>query len=441
MDHDAGHKVDGIVPALIAAGPVSVTSAAGTDSTYAIGDAIDITATFKEPVTVTPAGDPVAGPRIAFTLGAATKHAVYHSGSGSSALVFRYTVAEDDADTDGISVVENGLALNGGAIADAVGYAAAAAQLEHPALAAQGSHKVDGVRPTVSHAVVAGTTLTVIFNENLAAAASLANGAFEVKKTPSGGSETTVALSGSPSLSGAKVTLTLASAVLDSDTGVKVSYARPAQGTGNKLVDTAGNEVASFANRSVDGSRPGAPAKPAVTGASPSSVQVSWTAPDMTGKPRITDYDVLWFKGSADPDDDSQWTVHPHVGTATRTTIIGLDPGSAYRVQVRAENAHGEGPWSPSGQGRTQSAAVPSSCGSISNPANWIASVTSTASSITVTLNAPPASGSIRLQVCAPKPSNPNLYEKYQVKSVRTPTAGSHTFEDFQVQASAGGRT
>ena len=251
VDHDAGHKVDGGAPALIAADPVSVTSSAGTDSTYAIGDAIDITATFTEPVTATTAGDPVAGPRIAFTLGAATKHAVYHSGNGTSALVFRYTVAEDDADTDGISVVENGLALNGGAIADAAGNAPTAAQLEHPALAAQGSHKVDGVRPTVSGATVDGTALRVTFSEALGAAASLANGAFEVKKTPSGGSETTVSLSGSPSISGKTLTLTLASAVAGTDTNVKVSYTVPTTGTDNTLRDAAGNDATSFAGQAV----------------------------------------------------------------------------------------------------------------------------------------------------------------------------------------------
>ena len=250
VDHDAAHKVDGAAPALIATDPVEVTSSAESDSTYAIGDAIDITATFAEAVNVTTAGDQVAGPRIAFTLGTATKQAVYHSGGGGTALVFRYEVAAGDADTDGISVDENGLALNGGAIADLAGNAATAEQLEHSAVAAGTSHKVDGMRPRALSATVDGTVLRVTFSEALGAAASLSKDDFTVKKT-SGGTEVEVDLSGTPSVSGNTLTLTLASAVATTDTDVKVSYTKPATDTGNRLVDTVGNEAASFADVAV----------------------------------------------------------------------------------------------------------------------------------------------------------------------------------------------
>ena len=99
-------------------------------------------------------------------------------------------------------------------------------------MAASASHTVDGVRPTVSGAAVSGTTLAVTFNETLGAAANLATGSFSVKKTPSGGSETSVSLAGSPSVSGSVVTLTLGAAVVATDTGVKVSYTKPATGPG-----------------------------------------------------------------------------------------------------------------------------------------------------------------------------------------------------------------
>ena len=108
----------------------------------------------------------------------------------------------------------------------------------------------DVTAPTPNGATVNGATLAIAFDEALAAAASLANGAFAVKKTPSGGSETTVALTGSPSISGATVTLTLATAVASTDT-VTVSYTRPTLGTNNRLQDAAGNEVASFTDRAV----------------------------------------------------------------------------------------------------------------------------------------------------------------------------------------------
>ena len=92
-----------------------------------------------------------------------------------------------------------------------------------------------------------GTTLEIAFDETLAPAANLANSAFAVKKTPSGGSEESVALNGSPAISGDTVTLTLDAAVASTD-ALTVSYDKPASGTANKLEDAAGNEVASFAD-------------------------------------------------------------------------------------------------------------------------------------------------------------------------------------------------
>ena len=100
-----------------------------------------------------------------------------------------------------------------------------------------------------------GTALVITFSEPLAAAASLANTAFTVKKTPSGGSQTTLTLSSTaPSISGSTVTLALATAssVASSDTNVLVSHTKPATGTANKLVDRFGNETAAFTDQGVD---------------------------------------------------------------------------------------------------------------------------------------------------------------------------------------------
>ena len=115
---------------------------------------------------------------------------------------------------------------------------------------------VDVTAPTAPRATVNGATLVVTFNEALAAASNLANSAFEVKKTPSGGSETTVALTGAPSISGAAVTLTLANAMVASDTDVKVSYTKPTTGTANTLEDANGNEVADFVDLTVTNATP-----------------------------------------------------------------------------------------------------------------------------------------------------------------------------------------
>ncbi len=92
---------------------------------------------------------------------------------------------------------------------------------------------------------VRDTSLTIRFHVNLAAAASLTNGAFTVKVDGSA-----VSLSGTPSISGQTVTLTLADAVAVGAT-VTVSYAKPASGTNNRLRSTRGGEVASFTDRPV----------------------------------------------------------------------------------------------------------------------------------------------------------------------------------------------
>ena len=53
----------------------------------------------------------------------------------------------------------------------------------------------DTTAPAFASAAANGAALVITFDEDLAASASLANSAFTVKKTASGGSEATVALS------------------------------------------------------------------------------------------------------------------------------------------------------------------------------------------------------------------------------------------------------
>ena len=106
----------------------------------------------------------------------------------------------------------------------------------------------DTAAPTFTSARVNGSTLVVTLSEDLAAAASLVNSAFTVKK---GGSGTTQTLSGTPSISGSTVTLTLATAVTASDTAVKVAYTKPTSGSASKLRDGFSNETATFPDQAV----------------------------------------------------------------------------------------------------------------------------------------------------------------------------------------------
>ncbi|CAO3441367.1 hypothetical protein [Azospirillum endophyticum] len=115
-----------------------------SNTTYGVGDHIDITVNFDQAVDV--GGSPTLG----LTVGSTGKTATYLSGSGSTALVFRYTVQAGDLDTDGIDVTANGISLTGGAtITDKTGSGdgiADNAALTYT-LVNNANSKVDGVAP------------------------------------------------------------------------------------------------------------------------------------------------------------------------------------------------------------------------------------------------------------------------------------------------------
>ena len=228
---------------------ISLTSTPAMGAYYRAGETITVTAAFTGNVTVDSNG---GTPQFGLDLGAAgstaLRQAAYASGTGTQALVFSYTVAAGDDDPDGVSWVENSLGLNGGAIhfTSTDPAARVAALITHGAGAPAAAHKVDAATPVFASAAVNGTALTITFNEDLAPAADLANSAFMVKKTPSGGAEADVALSGTPSISGNTVSLTLAAAVTATDRSVKVKYTKPSSGSSNALVDARGNAVVTF---------------------------------------------------------------------------------------------------------------------------------------------------------------------------------------------------
>ena len=173
LDHDANHKVnwqtasDGGVsgtdvddplsgtqaPVAVEddadSGPptvtgVSVVSSPASGDTYLLGETIRIRASFSDAVAVT------GSPRLSIDMDSAhwgTKQAAYASGSGTSSLDFVHTVVEPNFSTQGIAVLANSLALNGGTIRSAAANANAA--LAHSGLGHDSGHKVDW-RPTIS---------------------------------------------------------------------------------------------------------------------------------------------------------------------------------------------------------------------------------------------------------------------------------------------------
>ena len=123
---------------------VAVTSSPASGDTYRLGETIAVTVTFTRSVTVT------GTPRLRILVHCVKKdpskdcnrRAAYASGSGSTDLVFHYTVKNTDKDTDGVSMNRNAIRkYKGATIVDTNGNNAT---LHNKSLPAQSGHKVNG---------------------------------------------------------------------------------------------------------------------------------------------------------------------------------------------------------------------------------------------------------------------------------------------------------
>ncbi|WP_369283017.1 beta strand repeat-containing protein, partial [Oscillibacter sp. GMB15532] len=111
----ATYKYIKVEPAAVTPVPTVTSVSVPTYDTYLSGENLNFTVTFDKNVTVnTSSGTPY----LSLTIGSASRHADYVSGSGTN-LVFRYTVQAGDSDTNGISI--DSLTLNGGTIQDSTG--------------------------------------------------------------------------------------------------------------------------------------------------------------------------------------------------------------------------------------------------------------------------------------------------------------------------------
>src|SRR5439155_1415821 len=111
------------------------------------GDVIAVTVSFSEPVTVG------GTPQLTLETGASDETVDYTSGSGSSTLVFSYTVQAGDTSADLDYTTTTALASNGGTIRDAALNNATLTLAAPGAAASLGANKnlvVDTTAPTVS---------------------------------------------------------------------------------------------------------------------------------------------------------------------------------------------------------------------------------------------------------------------------------------------------
>ena len=219
---------------------IELTSDAGSDGTYAIGDDIVATVTFDRTLRLdTDNGTPA----LTLTIGNGTGEAACTLATDTKKLECTYTVAGDDEDTDGVSIGANRLALNGGRIHGIHGATGGDAELAHAALGSDDSHKVDGVRPTLANASVNGIALTLEWSEPLDTGSAPAAGQF-VLGVDSGTAPTVSSLT----MSGTTMTLTLASAA-DATRDYTLAYTVPSS---NPVKDLAGNEAVAFTGTGIE---------------------------------------------------------------------------------------------------------------------------------------------------------------------------------------------
>ncbi|MBA54801.1 MAG: hypothetical protein CMK89_10140 [Pseudomonadales bacterium] len=137
---------------------------------YNTGQNLDFTVNLSENVTVNTSG---GTPSLAVTIGSTAVAASYLSGSGTSALMFRYTVQSGDNDSNGVAL-GSAINTNGGTLQDAAGNALVTA------LASIGNTTtvlVDTTGPTLSSSspsdgatnVQYNDTVTLQFNEAVSA--------------------------------------------------------------------------------------------------------------------------------------------------------------------------------------------------------------------------------------------------------------------------------
>ncbi len=105
--------------------------------------------------------------------------------------------------------------------------------------------------PELLYARTRDDKVRLYFSEALGAAASLANEAFTVKRTPTEGSAETLNLTGTPQIEGNLVTLTLAADMARAPAGVTVSYTKPTNVLSNAITDGFGNDADSFTDQYV----------------------------------------------------------------------------------------------------------------------------------------------------------------------------------------------
>ena len=118
---------------------LEITSSPVAHSTYAIGETVEVKASFDEDITI----ETSSPPSMKLGLDSGGKTVAYDRMSGNRELYFKYTIAEGDSDVTGLAVPGN--PLGGHVYKDGE-----KRRLVNSGLQSDPAHRVDGVRPRIN---------------------------------------------------------------------------------------------------------------------------------------------------------------------------------------------------------------------------------------------------------------------------------------------------
>ncbi len=378
----SGHKVDGTRSIV----SVEVTSDPSLEmDTYGAGETIQFTVTFNVPVDVD--GDPV----LEFLFdGSEVRQAGDVSGSGTTELVFGYTVVSGDDDDNGLYIRDESDYNNpDGPVRldsnDAIEFKDTSTDvpLYWQGRGTQSGHKVDGSRTTGNNPPSFTTSATLSIQENTGRLTVVA------EDSDTDDDITGYAITGgadnshfsSVSSSGELQFVNDPNFENPQDSGTDNTYEVTVQatsGTGTREMTATRTFTVTVTDVAEQSAKPDKPTLAAVSGSS-TSLTATWEAPDKNGGPAITGYD-LQYKEST----ESSWEDFAHTGTAVTTTITGLTADTSYEARVLAKNGETDSDWSDASDAVSTNAAAVLPTLSVAN----VAGTEGTALSFTVTLSA-----------------------------------------------------
>ncbi len=337
----------------------SIVSTPESAITYRYGETVDVAVDFNFPVNV------VGAPSLALAIGDDSDSLVealarYHDGSGTTRLVFRYTVGRDIVDSTGLQLHENPLRIVSPPedIREVAPANRSAEGNLEDWLNLKPRHFIDSRNNDPEFGVDDPAYAIVPISETVgdSTEAAARDIGLPLTATDADGDTLSYSLEGDGA---AFFEIDESTAQLRTIAGERYDREQTWRHSFRVKADDGRGGTDSMAVRvtikDVD-EPPLAPDAPAVSRAfhSTPSLETSWTAPGNAGRPDIEHYDVQYREGTG-----GAWLDGPQDVTGTSATITGLRTDTDYQVQVRAVNDEGDGAWSDPGPGRTWPAQQP----------------------------------------------------------------------------------